>query len=81
MSKRKHVSKFIIILTFEGETTWMIMKKWKNNIFDLDEIKIWDSQMAPVVKNPLANTGDARDTSSVPESRKSPEGVNDNPLQ
>ena len=30
------------------------------------------------VKNPPANAGDAR---SIPESRRSPEGKNDNPLQ
>ena len=53
MPKRENISKFIIIFTSEGETTWMIMKKWKNNVLDLDEIQIWDSQMAPVVKNPL----------------------------
>ena len=53
MSKRENISKFIIILTSEGEITWMIMKKWKNNVFDLDEIQIWDSQTAPMVKNPL----------------------------
>ena len=34
-----------------------------------------------VVKSPLANIEDARDTVSVPESGRSPEGVNDSPLQ
>ena len=37
--------------------------------------------MAPVVKNLLANVGDKRDVSSVPESGRSPgEGLG-NPLQ
>ena len=35
----------------------------------------------PVVKNPPANVGDARDVSSVPGSRRSPGGGNDNSLQ
>ena len=34
-----------------------------------------------VVKNPLADSGDAEDTSSIPESGKSPGGEHGNPLQ
>ena len=34
-----------------------------------------------VVKNPLANTGDARDSGSIPGRRRSPGEGNDNPLQ
>ena len=34
-----------------------------------------------VVKNPLADSGDAEDTSSIPESGKSPGGKHGNPLQ
>ena len=34
-----------------------------------------------VVKNPLADSGDAEDTSSIPESGKSPGKGNDNPPQ
>ena len=34
-----------------------------------------------VVKNPLANVGDARDTCSIPGSGRSPGGANGNPLQ
>ena len=34
-----------------------------------------------VVKNPLANTGDARDTVSIPGSGRSPGIENSNPLQ
>ena len=34
-----------------------------------------------VVKNPLANAGDARDMGSIPESGRSPGGGHGNPLQ
>jgi hypothetical protein len=34
-----------------------------------------------VVKNPLANAGDARDKCSIPESARSPEVGNGNPFQ
>ena len=34
-----------------------------------------------MVKNPLANTGDARDASSMPGSGRSPGEVNDHPPQ
>ena len=37
--------------------------------------------MVLVVKNPLANTEDVRDASSIPGSRRSPEGGHGNPLQ
>ena len=37
--------------------------------------------MALVVKNPPANAGDIRDTSSIPESGRSPGGGPGNPLQ
>ena len=39
------------------------------------------SQVAPVVKNPPANAGDAGDTSLIPRSGKSPGGGNGTPLQ
>ena len=42
--------------------------------------KIWASQVGSVVKNP-ANAGDARDTSSIPESGRSSGVGNGNPLQ
>ena len=38
-------------------------------------------QVALVVKNPPANTGDIRDVDSIPESGRSPRGGNGNPLQ
>ena len=44
-------------------------------------VSIWVSQVALVVKNPLANTGDVRDAGSIPESGSSPGGWNGNPLQ
>ena len=37
--------------------------------------------MVLVVKNPLANAGDARDTGSIPGSGRYPGGGNGNPLQ
>ena len=39
------------------------------------------SQVALVVKNPLANAGHIRDASSIPESGRSPEAGHGNPLQ
>ena len=42
---------------------------------------IWASQVALVVKNPLANAGDMRNMGSVPESGRFPGGGNGNPLQ
>ena len=39
------------------------------------------SQVALVVKNPPANTGDTRDTGSIPGSGRSPGGRHGNPLQ
>ena len=39
------------------------------------------SQMALVVKNPLANAGDIRDVGSIPGSQRSPVGGHGNPLQ
>ena len=39
------------------------------------------SQVALVVKNPLANAGDIRDSGSTPGSRRSPGGGYGNPLQ
>ena len=40
-----------------------------------------DSQVALVVKNPPANSGDIRDTGSIPSSGRSPGGGDGNPLQ
>ena len=39
------------------------------------------SQVVLVVKNPPANAGDIRDTSSILGSRRSPGGGNGNPFQ
>ena len=39
------------------------------------------SQVVPVVKNPLANVGDLRDTDSVPGSGRSPRGGQGDPLK
>ena len=42
---------------------------------------MWASQVAIVVKNPLANAGDVRDVGLIPGSGRSPEGRHDNSLQ
>ena len=42
---------------------------------------IWASQVALVVKNPPANTGDTRDMDLIPGLGRSPGEGNDNPLQ
>ena len=39
------------------------------------------SQVALVVKSPLANAGDLRDVGSIPEWGRSPRGGHGNPLQ
>ena len=41
----------------------------------------WASQVELVVKNPLANAGDPRDTGSIPGSGRSPGGGHGNPLE
>jgi hypothetical protein len=41
----------------------------------------WASQVALVVKNPLANAGDTRDNGFDPWARKIPWRGHDNPLQ
>ena len=41
----------------------------------------WSSQVALVVKNLPANTGDARDTGLIPKWGRSPGGGHGNPLQ
>ena len=40
----------------------------------------WASQVAPVVKNPLANAGDVRDAGLIPGLGRSPGEGNGNPL-
>ena len=53
---------------------WLCMK-YNLNYF------IGASQLARVVKNPPANTGDIKDTGSIPGLRSSPRGGNGSPLQ
>ena len=43
--------------------------------------RCWVFQMALVVKNPPTNSGNTRDTGSIPGSGRSPGGEHDNPLQ
>ena len=42
---------------------------------------MWASQVAIVVKNPLANARDVRDVGLIPGSGRSPEGRHENSLQ
>ena len=44
-------------------------------------VLIWVSQVALVVKNPVASTEDIRDRGSVPVLGRSPAGRHSNPLQ
>ena len=44
-------------------------------------ISFWASQVTLIVKNPPLNSGDIRDTSSVPGIRRSPGGGHGNPFQ
>ena len=44
-------------------------------------VLIWASQVALVVKNPVASTEDIRDRGSVPVLGRSPGGRHSNPLQ
>ena len=44
-------------------------------------IHSWVSQVALVVKNPIANAGDKRDVGSIPGLERSPGEGHDNPLQ
>ena len=47
--------------------------RWEKNVY-LDTLvrMIWDSQVALLVKNPLANAGDLRDQGSIPGSGRFP---------
>ena len=44
-------------------------------------LRVGASQVALVVKNPAANTGDTRDAGSIPGLGRSPGGGHDTPLQ
>ena len=44
-------------------------------------VEVGASQVAPVVKNPLADAGDIRDTGSIPGSGRCTGDGNGNPLQ
>ena len=56
-------------------------KQKKHTTHFISTLKHWASQLAPVVKNPPVNVGDARDADLIPGLRRSPEVGNDNPLQ
>ena len=55
----------------------MTIKGFLNN----EKMYFGASQVALVVKNPPANTGDVRDVGSIPGLGRAPGGGHDNPLQ
>ena len=57
------------------------MANLANVVFYIYILLLQASQMALVVKNPLVNAGDIRDTGLIPGLGRSPGGGNDNPLQ
>ena len=81
----KGCAAFILTLISESHTH-PLFKWYLTSRHFLLEIS-WDygrdgaSQMAPVVKNPLANAGDIKDTDLIPGLEKSPGGGHGNPLQ
>ena len=56
-----------------------MMGKASQKMSDLGDS--WSSQVALVVKNLPAKTGDARDTGLIPKGGRSPGGGHGNPLQ
>ena len=51
------------------------------NILNWTQLGLGASQVVLVIKNLPANAGDVRDTGSIPELGRSPEGGHGNPLQ
>ena len=51
------------------------------NTFTSLSSPLWASQVALVVKNPVADAGDLRDAGSIPDSERSHGGGHGNPLQ
>ena len=56
-------------------------KQKKHTTHFISTLKHWASQLAPVVKNPPVNVGDARDADLIPGLGRSPGGGNGNLLQ
>ena len=59
----------------------MILISTQNEVLVYKHFRIRISQVALVVKNPLANEGYIKDAGSIPALGRSPRGRNDNPLQ
>ena len=59
----------------------MILISTQNKVLVYKHFRIRISQVALVVKNPLANEGYIKDAGSIPALGRSPRGRNDNPLQ
>ena len=59
----------------------LVNRRVRMTVSELEIIAHWASQVALVVKNPPAKTGDAREVSSISGLGKSPGVGNGNPLQ
>ena len=59
----------------------MTAREGNQDLLPIFVILDWASQVALVVKNPLANAGDTKHVSSIPGSGRSPGGELGNPLQ
>ena len=71
-----------VLSFFYSPTLTSIHDYWKNHCFWLDRsLLAGASQVALEVKNPPANAGDIKDTSSIPGSARSPGGGHSNPPQ
>ena len=66
---------------FVSQLTCLVISGVSSGIQPLiDSSYAWTSQVVLVVKNPPANTRDARDMGSIPGSQRSPGVENDNPI-
>ena len=66
-----------MILNSRGSLVFNLIKEMISKLY----YDPWASQVVLVGKNPRANPGDIRDSSSIPGSGRSPEGGHDNPCQ
>ena len=59
---------------------WTVWKGFHRSAYNYRIHWLWASLVVQVIKNPVANAGDARDMGSVPGLGRSPGGRNGNPL-
>ena len=70
------------VYSYHAMQCWLGWHKTHNNIYTYTNIRTYRGfPGGSVVKNLLANAGNAGDVSSTPDSRRSPGGGNGNPLQ